>query len=285
MSRSIAPDGRAVVLTGASSGLGWAAALHLETLGFQVFAGVRKVKDGERLLAESLHGRIRPVILDVTDPDQIRAAAKEVEQTTGSLWALVNNAGISIPGPLECLDPDRLRLQLDTNVVGQLAVIQAFLPMLRASKGRIVNVTSGLGRIAVPYLGAYAAAQFAKEGMSDALRRELKPFGVSVSVVQPGVIVTPIWDKLTNLVHEVLASGRPETTRLYRDSFLNFLTTSEQSAQESKTQPADFAKVVARSLTDARPKTRYPVGTDMVAATILSRVLPDRVLDKRFTAA
>jgi NAD(P)-dependent dehydrogenase (short-subunit alcohol dehydrogenase family) len=267
------------VLTGASSGLGWAGVFELERVGFKVFAGVRKAEDGEKLVAQSQYGRVHPIILDVTKPEQI---SKAVDEVGDSLWALVNNAGISIPGPLECLAPERLRLQLDTNLVGPLAVIQAFLPLLRQSRGRIVNVTSGLGRIAVPYMGAYAAAQFAKEGMSDALRRELKPFDINVSVVQPGMIVTPIWEKLTQFGQDILASARPETTSLYRDSFLNSLAMNEKSAKESKTQPVDFAHAVVRALTDARPKTRYHVGSDMVAAAIIARVLPDRVLDKRF---
>lgn len=278
--KRLAPDGRSVVLTGASSGLGWTAALQLEDLGFRVYAGVRRVEDGEKLVAQSLHGRIHPVIMDVTRPDQIHAAVDEVGD---SLWGLVNNAGVSFPGPLECVTAERLRLQLETNVVGQLAVIQAFLPLLRESRGRIVNVTSGLGRIALPYLGVYSAAQFAKEGMSDALRRELRPFGVTVSVVQPGTIVTPIWEKVTGWGQEVLDSGHPETDR-YRDSFLRFLATNEQQAKESKTRPEDFADVVTRALTDPRPKTRYPVGSDMVAASVLVRLLPDRLLDKRFAS-
>lgn len=278
--KSISADGRSVMFTGASSGLGWAGALELERVGFKVFAGVRKAEDGEKLVAESANGRLTPVIIDVTKPEQIRAAVAEV----GPVWGLVNNAGISIPGPLECVSPDQLRLQLETNVVGQLAVIQAVLPALRASRGRIVNVTSGVGRIAVPFLGAYAAAQFAKEGMSDALRRELKPFGVSVSVVQPGVIVTPIWDKLTNMVHSILGDGDPSTTELYRGALLRFLEASEKEARQSKTQPSDFAKVIVRSLTDGRPKTRYHVGIDMTTAAVISRVVPDRLLDKHFAS-
>ncbi|OLF05771.1 short-chain dehydrogenase [Actinophytocola xinjiangensis] len=279
-SKSLSPDGRSVVLTGASSGLGWTAALQLENEGFHVYAGVRREEDGEKLVAQSLHNRIHPVIMDVTKPDQIHAAA---DQVGGSLWGLINNAGVSFPGPLECVSPDRLRLQLETNVVGQLAVIQAFLPALRETRGRIVNVTSGLGRIALPYLGVYSAAQFAKEGMSDALRRELRPFGVTVSVVQPGTIVTPIWEKVTGWGQEVLDAGHPETDR-YRDSFLRFLATNEQEAQNSKTRPEDFADVVSRALTDPRPRTRYPVGSDMVAASVLVRLLPDRLLDKRFAS-
>lgn len=284
-SKRLSPDGRSVVLTGASSGLGWTAALQLEDLGFRVFAGVRKVADGEKLVAQSAYGRVHPVIMDVTNTDQIRDAVDEIAGELGEspLWALVNNAGVSFPGPLECVTPERLRLQLETNVVGQLAVIQAFLPMLRESRGRIVNVTSGLGRIALPYLGVYSAAQFAKEGMSDALRRELRPFGISVSVVQPGTIVTPIWEKVTGWGQEVLDSGHPETDR-YRDSFLRFLAMNEKQAQESKTRPEDFADVVTRALTAAKPRTRYPVGSDMVAASVLVRLLPDRLLDKRFAS-
>jgi NAD(P)-dependent dehydrogenase (short-subunit alcohol dehydrogenase family) len=284
-SKPLSPAGRSVVLTGASSGLGWAAALLLESAGFRVFAGVRKVEDGEKLVAESAHGRVHPVIMDVTNGDQVRAAVDEVTGLLGEapLWGLINNAGVSFPGPLECVTTDRLRVQLETNVVGQLAVLQGFLPLLRHSRGRIVNVTSGLGRIALPYLGVYAAAQFAKEGMSDALRRELKPFGITVSVVQPGMIVTPIWEKVTSWGQEVLDSGHPEIHR-YRASFQRFLAMHEQSARESKTRPEDFAEVVARALTDAKPKTRYPVGSDMVAATVIARLLPDRLLDKYFAS-
>lgn len=284
-SQRLSPDGRSVVLTGASSGLGWTTALALEDLGFQVFAGVRRVEDGEKLVAQSTRGRLHPIILDVTKPDQISAAVDDVAGgLDGSrLWALVNNAGVSFPGPLECVTPQRMRLQLETNVVGQLAVIQAFLPLLRDSRGRIVNVTSGLGRIALPYLGVYSAAQFAKEAMSDALRRELRPCGISVSVVQPGTIVTPIWEKVTGWGQEVLDSGHPETDR-YRESFLRFLAINEKQAQESRTTPEDFAEVVTRALTERKPRTRYPVGADMVAAAVLARLLPDRLLDKRFAS-
>jgi NAD(P)-dependent dehydrogenase (short-subunit alcohol dehydrogenase family) len=282
----VSPSGRAVVITGASSGLGRAGAIHLAQLGFRVFAGVRRTEDGEKLAAESGHDRIHPLIIDVTETDQIRAAADEVASSLGTsgLWGLVNNAGICVPGPLECLAAQQLRHQFETTVVGQLATIQAFLPLLRTSRGRIVNVTSGLGRIALPYLGAYAAAQFAKEGISDALRRELVPFGVSVSVVQPGAIATPIWDKMARLGEEALAGAGEDTAGLYRGSFLRFLTLNAHQLQTTRTTPADFATVLAEVLTTSRPRTRYQVGADMRRTRLLARLLPDTLLDRHLSA-
>jgi NAD(P)-dependent dehydrogenase (short-subunit alcohol dehydrogenase family) len=272
------------VVTGTSSGLGRACALHLDRLGYRVYAGVRRAVDGEKLATESTTGRLRPVVLDVTRPDQIGQAVAEVREDGGVLWALVNNAGVSVPGPLECLALQKLRDQFETNVVGSFALIQAFLPLLRASRGRIVNVTSGLGRVALPYLGAYAAAQFAKEGMSDALRRELKPFGVAVSVVQPGAIATPIWDKIDHTGRDVLAGAADDTARLYRDPFLRFLDANARQAGRSRTRPEDFAAVVARVLAARRPKTRYTVGADVRLAAIASRLVPDALLDRYLAA-
>jgi NAD(P)-dependent dehydrogenase (short-subunit alcohol dehydrogenase family) len=276
------PHGRSVVVTGTSTGLGRACVLHLDRQGFRVFAGVRRAVDAEKLVAESTTGRLRAVVLDVTRPDQIAQAVAQVRADLdgGVLWALVNNAGVSVPGPLECLAADRLRDQFETNVVGSFALIQAFLPLLRASRGRIVNVTSGLGRVALPYLGAYAAAQFAKEGMSDALRRELKPFGVAVSVVQPGAIATPIWDKIEHAGRDVLAGVADDTARLYRGPFLRFLDANARQAGRSRTRPEDFAAVVGRVLTARRPKTRYTVGADVRMAAIASRLVPDALLDR-----
>ncbi|RLK24770.1 short-subunit dehydrogenase [Micromonospora sp. M71_S20] len=281
--RPLSPGGRPVVITGASSGLGRAGALHLEQIGFRVFAAVRRTEDGKKLLAESRYDRISPIILDVTKPDEISSAADEVSAAVGSsgLWGLVNNAGISVPAPLECLPAEQLRLQLETNLVGQLAVIQAFLPQLRARRGRIVNVTSGLGRIALPYLGAYAASQFAKEGMSDALRRELAPFGVSVSVVQPGAIRTPIWEKMASAGRDIMATAQRRD--LYQGSFDRFLAINAHQLEVCRTTPDDFAAVVAEALTARRPRTRYPVGADMRRTRVLTRLLPDSALDKRLS--
>ncbi|MFF8812376.1 SDR family oxidoreductase [Streptomyces pactum] len=277
------PHGRAVLVTGASTGLGRACALHLEHTGFRVFAGVRKDTDGKELAEESAHGRVVPVRIDVTDETSVRAAAARIGDELGpghALFGLVNNAGVCVSAPLECVPPERLRWQLETNVVGQLAVTQAFLPHLRRSRGRIVNVTSGLGTVALPYLGAYAAAQFAKEAMSDVFRRELRGFGVAVSVVQPGAIMTPIWQKVSEVARDALRAADGTVGELYRARFEQFLAQNEQAARDSRTTPQDMARAVARALTEARPRTRYRVGGDVRRLSVLARLLPDPLLDR-----
>ncbi|MGW9437000.1 SDR family NAD(P)-dependent oxidoreductase [Streptomyces sp. NPDC055607] len=278
---------RAVVVTGASSGLGRECALHLEGIGFRVFAGVRREQDAEALAASSASGRLHPVLLDVTDGDSVRAAAARVAGHTGGAgaWGLVNNAGICLPSPLECLPPERLRHQMETNVIGQLTVVQAFLPQLRATRGRIVNVTSGLGRIAGPFLGGYACAQFAKEAMTDALRREVRDTGVRVSLVRPGAITTPIWDKVVASGARALSAAPEDVAAPYERDFRRFLEATRRDALRSRTTPADFARVVARALTSGRPRTRYAVGPDGRLAGPASRLLPDAVLDRYFARA
>jgi NAD(P)-dependent dehydrogenase (short-subunit alcohol dehydrogenase family) len=157
--------------------------------------------------------------------------------------------------------------------------------MLRASCGRIVNVTSGLGSVASPYLGAYSTGQFAKEGMSDALRRELRPFGIAVSLVQPGAIATPIWNKVRETGHDILGAAPRDIADLYRRPFERFLEANEKRAHASKTKPEDFARAVAHALTAAHPRTRYRVGIDSHTAAALSRLLPGPALDRFFTGA
>ncbi|WP_030672017.1 SDR family oxidoreductase [Streptomyces sp. NRRL B-1347] len=274
--------GRTVVITGASSGLGKHCALHLARHGFRVFAGVRKEADGELLRAEAASAPLLPVILDVTDESSIRTAADTVAEASGGhgIWALVNNAGTCVSAPLECVPPGELGDQLATNVVGPLAVTQALLPHLRRTRGRIVNVTSGLGSIAAPYLGAYATGQFAKEGMSDALRRELRPQGVTVCVVQPGAVNTPIWGKVRETGHELLDRTPEGIRELYGPTFERFLRLNEQRAQASRTRPEDFARGVCHALSAPRPRTRYRIGADAQAAAILSRLLPDAAVDR-----
>ncbi|MFD9069050.1 SDR family oxidoreductase [Streptomyces lasiicapitis] len=278
--------GRTVVITGASSGLGQHCALHLERHGFRVFAGVRRAEDGERLRKESTSSRLQPVLLDVTDENSVRDAAATVAKEAGAqgIWAVVNNAGTCVSAPLECVPPDQMRDELNTNVVGPLAVAQAFLPHLRRTRGRIVNVTSGLGGIASPYLGVYATGQFAKEGMTDALRRELRPLGVTVCLIQPGAINTPIWSKVRETGNEAFGHVPGPLADLYRPAFERFLQANEARAQASRTRPEDFARGVRHALTATRPKTRYRIGPDAQAAAVLSRLLPDRALDRCLSA-
>ncbi|MGW6943806.1 SDR family NAD(P)-dependent oxidoreductase [Streptomyces xanthophaeus] len=284
--KPVAPHGRAVLVTGASTGLGRACVLHLDGLGFRVFAGVRDDGVGKELEEAAPNGRLSAVRVDVTDPGQVREAAARIDRDTGGqgLWGLVNNAGVCVPAPLECVPPERLRWQLDTNVVGQLSVTQAFLPQLRRTRGRLVNVTSGLGTVALPYLGAYAAAQFAKEALSDVLRRELRDSGVAVSVVQPGAVMTPIWDKVSELGRDALDAMPGELAELYRIRFNRFLYESEQAARASRTTPSEVADGVRRALTDGRPRTRYRVGADVKRLTVLARLLPDSALDRYLRA-
>ena len=198
-----------VLVTGASTGIGEATVLHLKTLGFDAIGAVRKDEDAERL-----EGRgVRTVRIDVSDADQIAAARDELGDAP--LAGLVNNAGIAVAAPLEFLPIDQLRHQLEINLIGQVAVTQAFLPALRRARGRIVNVSSIGGRVALPLVGAYNASKFALEGMSDALRRELRPFGVDVILVEPGGVKTPIWTKSTKTAEDMLENGPPDVRQLY----------------------------------------------------------------------
>jgi NAD(P)-dependent dehydrogenase (short-subunit alcohol dehydrogenase family) len=278
---------KSVVITGASSGLGRAAAVHLSELGYRVFAGVRSPASAAELsgLPPSA-GELIPVRLDVTDAASIAEAGAVVERECADtgLWAVVNNAGIAVSAPLECVPIDVLRAQLETNVIGALAVSQRFLPMLRASTGRVVNVSSGIGNVTPPYVGVYATSQFAKEGLSDALRRELRPFGVSVSVIQPGAVNTPIWAKMRESADKVLAAAPAEVADAYRDRFTAFLEFNEARARASKTTPADYAEAVAQALAARRPKVRYRVGADSLTSALARRLVPDRLMDALIAA-
>lgn len=205
---------RAVVVTGASSGIGEACVLRLDGLGFRVFAGVRRQQDGDALRRKASE-RLAPVMLDVTDLLSAQSASDSVAAATGGvgLAGLVNNAGTAVAAPIEFLPLGELRRQLEVNVVGQIAVTQAFLPLLRQGSGRIMNIGSVSGRIASPLLGAYTASKFAMEGLTDTLRRELSPWGVAVSIVEPGRIATPIWEKSLKVADELLDALPRRATR------------------------------------------------------------------------
>ena len=275
----------AVVITGASSGIGRGCALHLDSLGFQVFAGVRKPSDGERLESDASE-RLQPLALDVTDADSIGRAASQVAESVQDrgLAGLVNNAGVAISAPLEFIPIDELRRQLEVNLVGQVAVTQAFLPLLRRAKGRVVNVGSIGGKVALPFLGAYAASKFAMEEVSDSLRRELLPWGISVSLLEPGSVSTPIWEKGIRTGQEVLERLPPEAHTLYGDA-IDALQKAAGETAERGVPPLTVAKVVEHALTSPRPKTRYAVGRDAKMRIALTRVVPDRTMDRLITRA
>ena len=267
----------AVFVTGSSSGIGKACALYLDGLGFTVFAGVRKESDGDSLRAEAPD--IRPVIIDVTKLDTVAAAASEVRSAVGAdgLHGLVNNAGIAVVGPLESLAIEELRRQFDVNVVGQIAVTQAFLPLLRQARGRVVNMGSIFGLVSCPYIGAYAASKFALEALSDALRIELAPWGIDVALVEPGGTATTIWDKSIALM-ENPAEHDGEVRAFYATSMSAVLKTTSKYARISAS-PQGVARAVADALTARRPKTRYKVGFDVRLWAPARRILPDRLFD------
>lgn len=267
-----------VVVTGASTGIGEACALHLDRLGFHVFAGVRKDSDAAALKSKA-SDRLRTLFLDVTDQSSIDAAAQIVREVVGDagLAGLVNNAGVSINAPLEFIPLGLLRKQLEINVVGQIAVTQAFLELLRAARGRIVNIGSTSGRLSIPMGGPYCASKFAMEALSDSLRMELKPWGIEVCLVQPGAIATPIWEKSLAAGDALLESLPQRMMELYGDLIARIKKGARQSAENAA--PVEVvSNAVEHALTAAKPKTRYLVGKDARMQMLLTH-LPDRWRD------
>jgi NAD(P)-dependent dehydrogenase (short-subunit alcohol dehydrogenase family) len=263
-----------VLVTGASTGIGEATVLHLRELGFEPLAGVRKEEDAERL------GRsgIRSVMLDVTDTGQIGAVRAELGDS--ALAGLVNNAGIAVAAPIEFLPIEQLRRQLEINLVGQVAVTQALLPALRRGRGRIVNVSSIGGRVALPLLGAYAMSKFGLEGFSDSLRRELRPQGVDVIVIEPGGVKTPIWQKGNELADELAGAMTPEGERLYgpiRDA----MRAETVKIEQVRGMPArEVAELIGSVLTASRPRARYVIGKEAKQRAAVAQVLPARLMDR-----
>jgi NAD(P)-dependent dehydrogenase (short-subunit alcohol dehydrogenase family) len=267
----------AIVVTGSSTGIGKACALQLDRLGFTVFAGIRKEADGELLRAEA--PGIRPLIIDVTQGDTVAVAAAEVRAAVGSngLYGLVNNAGIVVVGPVESLAIEDLRRQFEVNVIGQIAVTQAFLPLLRQGRGRVVIMGSIFGLLSCPYAGAYAASKFALEALTDSMRMELAPWRIDVSIVEPGRMATNIWDKSLGAMEDWRERDDP-VHALYATSMAAALKKASNLARTSAS-PERVARAVAHALTARNPKTRYRVGRDVRCWVPARRILPDRICD------
>ena len=270
----------AVLITGASTGIGAASAVHLDRIGFRVWAGVRRPSDGEALAGQA-SPRLTPVILDVTDSNSIATALAGVG--ADGLAGLVNNAGIVVAAPVEVLPIAELRKQLEVNVIGLVAVTQAALPLLRRGHGRVVNIGSISGRIATPVIGAYAASKFAVEALTDALRIEVQPWGIDVALIEPGAVATPIWEKSQAAGLALRQAWTPDAAGLYADA----LSAVERAALRSANQaisPDAVVRAVAHALTATRPKTRYLVGTAARIQAIVA-LLPDRLRDRFLTRA
>jgi len=275
----------AVVVTGASTGIGAACALDFAGRGMTVFAGVRDPRAGEALAAKGGPSLI-PITLDVTDEPSIARSVETVQRFVGEsgLGGLVNNAGIAIGSPLEVIDLSQLRKQLEVNVIGQIAVTQAFLPLLRRARGRIVNMGSIAGRGTIPLLGPYSASKFALEALTDALRMELQPWGIHVSIIEPGAIATPIWEKSEKAAGDLEASASEETKALYGEAVIRIREAIVQATKRA-IPPAAVVHAVHHALTASHPHTRYLVGADAKARAWIVKWLPDRVQDRLLTWA
>ncbi|MDY7039117.1 MAG: SDR family oxidoreductase [Thermodesulfobacteriota bacterium] len=270
----------AVLITGASTGIGKACALLLDHCGYVVFAGVRSEEAAGRLQSEA-SDRLLPVILDITDQGQIANGVKSVKNVLGpahGLAGLINNAGIVVSGPLEFLPLDRLRRQFEVNVIGQIAVIQAFLPMIRKGRGRIINIGTAGCHVAPPFLGPYIASKSAMETLTGALRRELAPWGIPVSMVVPGAIETAIWDKSLAEADKIEAEFPVEAKRLYSKRFTAGRKMMLKLRGHAVT-PEAVAGIVRAVLKSRRPKRRYLVGTGAFMMTIITRIFPDPLVD------
>lgn len=268
-----------VLITGASTGIGYDAARYLIERGYHVFGSVRQPADAERVQA-ALGERFTPLLFDVTDAVGLGTAVTRIQQTVGKngLFGLVNNAGIAVPGPLMHLTLDELRYQLEVNVIGVLAVTQACLPLLGAGKnspyppGRIVNVSSVSGRTAYPFFGAYAASKHALEAMTDALRREMSIYDIKVIGINPGPIQTPIWDKAEKIDPTPFLGTDYEKALLYTQKFV--------IRRGRNGMPVEVvSKVIYRALESRWPKSRYPVVRSRLINWTLPQWLPDKLVD------
>lgn len=269
---------KSVVVTGASTGIGWGCAKVLATNGFHVFGSVRKQADAERLKVK-FGDDFTPLLFDVTDAAAVQRGADVVAAAVGNatLAGLVNNAGIAVAGPMLYLGIDELRHQLEVNVTGQIIVTQAFAPLLGADRsrvdapGRIVMITSVGGRNANPFTGPYNASKFALEGLSESLRRELMIFGIDVIVVAPGAVATPIWDKAEQI----------DTSRYGNTDYaasLNKVKTYMLELGRKGLPPEKIGETVFRALTARKPKVRYTVTREPIQ-NLMVNTLPKRMVD------
>ena len=274
-------NNKTILVSGASTGIGKATTLYLDQLGFRVYAGVRKTADAQALKNESSE-QCQPVFLDVADQTSIKDAVESIaSETNGNLYGLVNNAGLSLNGPLELLPFADIQQLFQVNVIGLLAMTQAVLPFIRKNQGRIVNISSGHGLVAVPDKSAYAASKFAVQAISDSLRVELHPFGVAVANIVVGKVETAVLDKIINNREKMMATAPPEVLSLY-------MPLIEYFDREVKNIPGISALQVAQVITDAltaeKPKTQYLIGPGVRKMKNIAK-FPPGLRDKMFYKA
>jgi len=269
----------AVLVTGASAGIGRAIALLLDRVGYTVFAGVRRAEDAESLRHDA-SDRLVPLMLDITDREQIAAAVQNIDNNpspTRGLAALVNNAGTAVAGPVEFLPLELIRHQIEVNVTAQIAMIQASLPLLRAGRGRIIQIGSAIADLPVPFLGAYVASKVAMEAITHTLRRELRWWDIPVSHILPGVVRTPIWHKYPQQADH-LQAGMPAFAKAQAHAFSVGREFFDRLGRRGM-PPEVVASAVLRALQARRPRVRYVVGMDARFALLVPRLLPTRLVD------
>jgi NAD(P)-dependent dehydrogenase (short-subunit alcohol dehydrogenase family) len=270
----------AVVITGASTGIGRATALALAAAGYRVFAGVRRTVDGDSLL-ELATGRLTPLTIDVTDPLSIEAAAREVAAAVGSdgITGLVDNAGIGTLWPMEVMPLEELRRIYEVNVFGQVAVIQAFLPLLRLGAGRIINLGSIGDRLMLPFAGPLNSSKQAFAAITEALRMELRSSGIHVVLIEPASIHTEAVEKVAAAADRVMDALEGTTGARYVAPYRT-MTRRGLARERNGSSPDVVAGTVLRALAARRPRTRYLVGKDARPLAFLARWLPDPIFDR-----
>jgi NAD(P)-dependent dehydrogenase (short-subunit alcohol dehydrogenase family) len=271
---------RSVLITGASSGIGKATLLRLARRGWRVFAAVRKEADAKAIGAEGITN-VETVLLDVIDKRSIQCAAADIgaRLERSGLDGLFNNAGIGIISPVESVSPEELRHVFEVNVFGQIDVIQAFLPLIRKAKGRIINSGSVGDHITPPFGGALAGSKAAFASMTAALRLELRSQGIRVCLIEPGSINTPAGEKTLGGPEKTISNWAPAARELYADPFRRMTETFSKN-ERNGSPPEDVARVVERALTARNPGTRYPAGKDAVKLAMLGKFLPEKLLDR-----
>ena len=271
-----------VIITGASSGIGEATARELARRGFHVLAGVRRDQDADAIRGPG----IEPLIIDITNPDHVQALAHRVhgDPQGRAVRALVNNAGIGVNAPVEVFAIDEWRHLFEVNFFGHIAVTQTLLPALIRSKGRVINISSVGGKIAMATYGPYAGTKFALEAVSDSLRREIAPFGVHVVVIEPGAVRTKIADRAITTAHEVASNMTPDQSQRY-GGLVQAITAQATSFTESGLSGDAAAMVIAKAVTARKPRTRYTIGRTTALMTLFARILPDRMLDRFLATA
>jgi len=265
---------QSILITGASSGIGKACALYFDRLGFTVFAGVRQEEDALSL-GKLASGDLRPIQIDVTSEAQIESAFEQVSEALGrnGLTGLVNNAGIPLGGPLEFLCIEDFRNEIEVNLIGAVSVTQAFLPLIRKTRGRIVNIGSMSGFIALPFMSPYAATKFALRAITDSLRVELRPWGISVSIIEIGDVNTGLWERALAVIERAAENLPQAGWELYGP-----IIKIRERFRPHGIPPVQVARTVEKAITSKRPRARYVVGRDARLMDIIRR-LPTRIRD------